>query len=355
MGGLSQRGSGRSRGAVGGFDALDSFWGLTDALDPLWSRSDASLFRRREADRVKVIELLLGRVLIVSADARALGGRDRRRSLEVLSAGDRERLGTLSDARADGRADAFLTGRLLVQLGLDRLAGDHLAADRLAADHHAADLEMGSTLPDGVHAIRKRGTHLEGGEHGLAPVAPVAALEAVCSHCGSTSHGKPSIPGLPVLVSIAYAGSAVFVALASADDVGALGIDAEALRFHEDSAPAMPDRALSEPDQDPSPPAPSRDVFDPALDLERWTAVEAVLKADGRGLRVDPSFVRLASGEGHADREEHARISGDEASYRIHRSVVDRRFLVAVAARKPDRETSLASAPANEEAGSPSL
>ncbi|NYF14566.1 hypothetical protein HDC34_002893 [Pseudoclavibacter sp. JAI123] len=311
---------------------------------------------------MKVIELLLGRVLIVSADARALGGRDRRRSLEVLSAGDRERLGTMSDARADGRADAFLTGRLLVQLGLDRLAADRLAADRLAGDHHATDLEMGSTLPDGVHAIRKRGTHLEGGEHGLAPVA---ALEAVCSHCGSTSHGKPSIPGLPVLVSIAYAGSAVFVALASADDVGALGIDAEALRSHGDSAPALPapalpapalpDRALSEPDQDPSPPAPSRDAFDPALDLERWTAVEAVLKADGRGLRVDPSFVRLASGEGHADREEHARISGDEASYRIHRSVVDRRFLVAVATRKPDRETSLASAPANEEAGSPSL
>ncbi|PPG30711.1 hypothetical protein C5B97_07235 [Pseudoclavibacter sp. RFBB5] len=228
----------------------------------------------------------------------------------------------MSDARADGRADAFLTGRLLVQLGLDHLAGDHL----------------------------------EGGEHGLAPVA---ALEAVCSHCGSTSHGKPSIPGLPVLVSIAYAGSAVFVALASADDVGALGIDAEALRSHGDSAPAlpapaMPDRELSEPDQDPSPPAPSRDAFDPALDLERWTAVEAVLKADGRGLRVDPSFVRLASGEGRADGEEHARISGDEASYRIHRSVVDRRFLVAVATRKPDRGTSLASAPANEGAGSPS-
>ncbi|WP_371029322.1 4'-phosphopantetheinyl transferase superfamily protein [Pseudoclavibacter sp. JSM 162008] len=267
---------------------------------------------------MKVIELLLGRVLIVSADARALGGRDRRRSLEVLSAGDRERLGTMSDARADGRADAFLTGRLLVQLGLDRLAGDHL----------------------------------EGGEHGLAPVP---ALEAVCSHCGSTSHGKLSIPGLPVLVSIAYAGSAVFVALASADDVGALGIDAEALRSHGDSAPALPDRALSEPDQDPSPPAPSRDAFDPAHDLERWTAVEAVLKADGRGLRVDPSFVRLASGEGRADREEHARISGDDASYRIHRSVVDRRFLVAVATRKPDRGKSLASEPANEEAGSPSL
>ncbi|KAB1636445.1 4'-phosphopantetheinyl transferase family protein [Pseudoclavibacter terrae] len=303
---------------------------------------------------MQMTERLLGSVLIVSADARALGGRDRLRALEVLSEGDRHRLRAMSEVRADDRADAFLTGRLLVQLGLERLSADHFASDLLATD-----LEMGSTLPDGVHAIRKRGTHLESGERGLAPVA---ALEVVCSNCGSTTHGKPSMPGLPVLISLAYAGTTVFVALASADDVSALGIDVEELRIDEDSASARPAGALpisgagpgADPDRDAAPRAPSGDAVDPALDLEWWTAVEAVLKADGRGLRVDSSLVRFEPGEGRADGDEHARVAGEEASYRIHRAVAER-FLVAVATRKPDRETSLVSEPANEGAESPSL
>ncbi len=283
-------------------------------------------------------ERLLGSVLIVSADARALGGRDRLRALEVLSEGDRQRLRTMSEVRADDRADAFLTGRLLVQLGLERLSADRLPTDRLASDRHATDLEMGSTLPDGLYAIRKRGTHLESGERGLAPVA---ALEVVCSNCGSTTHGKPNMPGLPVLISLAYAGTTVFVALASVDHVSALGIDAEEVRIDDDSASARPAGALpisgagpgADPDRDAAPRAPSGDAVDPALDLEWWTAVEAVLKADGRGLRVDSSLVRFEPGEGRADGDEHARVAGEEASYRIHRAVAER-FLVAVATKE---------------------
>ncbi|WP_146079122.1 4'-phosphopantetheinyl transferase superfamily protein [Pseudoclavibacter sp. RFBA6] len=325
---------------------------------------------------MQVTERLLGSVLIVSADARALGGRDRLRALEVLSEGDRQRLRAMSEVRADDRADAFLTGRLLVQLGLERLSADllpsdllpsdllpsdRLASDRLSSDLLPTDLEMGSTLPDGLHAIRKRGTHLEGGERGLAPVAE---LEVVCSNCGSTTHGKPSMPGLPVLVSLAYAGMTVFVALASVDDVSALGIDVEELRIDDDSASARPAGPLpisgagagpdADPDRHAALPAPWGDTVDPALDLERWTAVEAVLKADGRGLRVDSSLVRFEPGEGRADGDEHARVAGEEASYRIHRAVAER-FLVAVATRRSDPEGSRMRVPVSEEAGSPSL
>ena len=144
------------------------------------------------------------------------------------------------------------------------------------------------------------------------------ALEVVCSRCGSSGHGKPSLPGVPVLVSIAYAGPTVFVALASADGCLALGIDAEALGLDSEK-PALNSES-------PSPRVESGVECGPAGDLERWTVVEAVLKADGRGLRVDPAEVEF-------DGDALARVGDDDAAYRIHRTVIDDRFLVAVALR----------------------
>ncbi len=188
-------------------------------------------------------ELRLGSTRLLSADTTSLSARQRRQALRVLSADDRKRLAHLNDARAD----AFLTGRLLVSAALD---------------------------------------------------GPAHRLEVSCGHCGSAEHGKPRLRERAIRVSISYAGSAVFVALADSDRVSALGLDVEEAGL-EAGAGAV-------------------------AELERWTAVEAVLKADGRGLRVDPSEVQL-------DEDGLACIRGEDARYRIRRSLVDSRFVVAVA------------------------
>lgn len=188
-------------------------------------------------------ELRLGSTRLLGASTTSLSARQRRRALGVLSADDRKRLAHLNDARAD----AFLTGRLLVSVALDD---------------------------------------------------PAPRLEASCGHCGSAEHGKPRLREQPIRVSISYAGGAVFVALADSGHVSALGLDVE------EAGVASDDGAAAE--------------------LENWTATEAVLKADGRGLRVDP-------GEVHIDADGLARIKGEVARYRIHRTLVDGRFVVAVA------------------------
>lgn len=47
--------------------------------------------------------------------------------------------------------------------------------------------------------------------------------------------------------------------------------------------------------------------------LRHWTRVEAVLKADGRGLTIDPSLVRIDG----AGTDTIARIDGEPARYRV--------------------------------------
>ncbi|MGN7798890.1 4'-phosphopantetheinyl transferase family protein [Leifsonia sp. 22587] len=98
-------------------------------------------------------------------------------------------------------------------------------------------------------------------------------IDATCPDCGR-SHGRPTAPGAeaPLYLSLAHAAGAAF-AVASRTPVG---IDAE---------PVM------------TPPArlAAIDALAPGRShpLRRWTAAEAVLKADGRGLRVAPGEVRL--------------------------------------------------------------
>ncbi|WP_424465767.1 hypothetical protein [Pseudoclavibacter helvolus] len=283
---------------------------------------------------MKVTELLLDGVLVLGADAGALSGSERRLALDSLSAGDRARLPAMSD----GRADAFLAGRLLVRRGLEhpalgaarpptttlRLERPPTTTLRLERPP-TTTLEMGFSLRDGLQPIPKRETHPElavreqaRGFDAPRSAAQPGVLEVVCSHCGSTGHGKPLVPGLPVLTSITYAGTAVFVALASTDLCSRLGIDAEALGRHA-AQPGLPSGG-------PSPRAASGADPEPARDLERWTAVEAVVKADGRGLRVDPGEVEFDGGA-------LARVAGDNDAYRICRTVVDDRFILTLATR----------------------
>ncbi|UXW86042.1 hypothetical protein NFX31_00440 [Microbacterium azadirachtae] len=108
----------------------------------------------------------------------------------------------------------------------------------------------------------------------LAPGSDLR-IERRCPVCGGP-HGRPVLPSAPVRASVAYAEPWAVVAIASADRFATIGIDAE-------RDGASPDLAA---------------LFAPSTppDLRGWTAIEAVLKADGRGLLVAPDRVRLAEG-----------------------------------------------------------
>ena len=110
-----------------------------------------------------------------------------------------------------------------------------------------------------------------------------------CQRCGAADHGRPVVVGAPVLASVSYAGDLAVVAVAEASRVLALGIDAEQTeRGHAENLRGViaPGRTTS---------------------LRRWTRVEAVLKADGRGLSVEPGRVRIE----RSLRGVHASITGD--------------------------------------------
>ena len=113
----------------------------------------------------------------------------------------------------------------------------------------------------------------------IRPLVPASGWEVTtgaCRHCGQL-HGAVIVTGASVEVSVSYSAGIVVAAAAPASDVGKLGVDVEA---------DLPD--------------PVRDAHLRRLlggrseaPLRHWCRVEALLKADGRGLRVDPATVRL--------------------------------------------------------------
>jgi 4'-phosphopantetheinyl transferase len=110
-------------------------------------------------------------------------------------------------------------------------------------------------------------------------------VRARCATCGGP-HGRPVLGGSRALdalhASVAHAGDAVVVAV-GAD--GPIGIDAE----------------------------PRGREAPPGTTLAEWVRIEAVLKADGRGLLVDPSRVRF----GDDATGMIAWIDGEDARYRV--------------------------------------
>lgn len=103
-------------------------------------------------------------------------------------------------------------------------------------------------------------------------------ITAVCERCGG-EHGAPQVPDLPVSLSVSYAGSMVAAAAAPSNSAASIGIDLEAIAPGREGGPMRDLASLFAPSQPP--------------DLGGWTMIEAALKADGRGLRVPPSQVRL--------------------------------------------------------------
>jgi 4'-phosphopantetheinyl transferase len=172
-------------------------------------------------------------------------------AIDLLSAGELERY--LGTPRL--RQDTFLTGRFLIRT----LAAELLTADRETSDRELADRE----LADRVSADRVPASRL--------PVNPAeVVVEAFCPDCGGP-HGRPVIANSRLEVSLAHSATAVVVAMQWDTPVG---IDIEPAAQRAETLQAI--RALAGEGS-----------------TRRWTQVEAILKADGRGLRVDPAQVSI--------------------------------------------------------------
>ncbi len=136
-----------------------------------------------------------------------------------------------------------------------------------------------------------------------------------CPHCGGP-HGPVSVTDHPAVVSVSYADGLVVAAVAATSKVAALGLDAErdpvTARIPREATERVPDlvKLIGGP---------------PASALRRWTQIEAVLKADGRGLRVPPEQVRLEA--------EAAQIESDPASYHLANIAGPAGYLISLAWR----------------------
>jgi len=120
---------------------------------------------------------------------------------------------------------------------------------------------------------------------------PRAVIDAICSDCGGP-HGAPVVRDSELRVTLSRCAEAVVVAGMRGR---AIGIDVEL---------AGADAAG-------------------VGSIARWTSVEAVLKADGRGLRVDPDAVTIDG--------DIAEISGSVIRYRIETIELDPRLEVRIA------------------------
>ncbi len=126
------------------------------------------------------------------------------------------------------------------------------------------------TLPSGVRvswrAVAATGPRREVSRALLSEMLPGAVMLSRCARCGG-EHGRIRVTGVEAAASVSYAPGWAVVAVA--DGPGAIGVDA---------APAH---------------AQGLDRVLPGADARAWARTEAVLKADGRGLEVDPARVHV--------------------------------------------------------------
>lgn len=129
-------------------------------------------------------------------------------------------------------------------------------------------------------------------------------ITASCPDCDSP-HGRPAVEGSPLHVGLSHTATAT---VAVASWAGPVGVDAEELPGSSAAIEAV-------------------EVLTGVADLRHWTRVESVLKADGRGLRVDPAAVRIHDSGAAAT----ASIGGGAARYVLSQPFVDGGLVVTVA------------------------
>lgn len=100
-------------------------------------------------------------------------------------------------------------------------------------------------------------------------------ITATCPDCGGP-HGAPTVVGGGIFVSLTRAEDVI---VAAASEHGRVGIDAEGEGQTNERLDAI--AALTG-----------------KRSLRHWTSVEAVVKADGRGLRLDPRLVSITGDRG---------------------------------------------------------
>lgn len=116
--------------------------------------------------------------------------------------------------------------------------------------------------------------------HGAVSTPTDARIDRRCAHCGDATHGKPYLVGGGAEFSVAHAGDAVVVAVAADAPVG---IDVET----HSRAEHIPVSHITTPHE--------RRALESSFGTSReralvglWTRKEAVLKALGWGLALDP-------------------------------------------------------------------
>ncbi|WP_341997761.1 chemotaxis protein CheY [Microbacterium sp. LWH7-1.2] len=113
---------------------------------------------------------------------------------------------------------------------------------------------------------------------GMLPAG--AELSNACSRCGGP-HGPVIVSRAPFIASVTYAGGYAIVAVAASRDAAALGVDAEPEHDVRRDAAGM-----------------AGVLGDGEATVRDWVRVEAALKADGRGLRVEPATVVVSAAAG---------------------------------------------------------
>lgn len=108
----------------------------------------------------------------------------------------------------------------------------------------------------------------------LSDALPGARFVSRCPACGG-AHGRVRVEGVDAAVSVSYASGWAFVAVNDRGD--RIGVDAVP------TGAGGLERVLA-----------SDGRRSPGDLARRWARVEAVLKADGRGLAVDPSRVEVS-------------------------------------------------------------
>ena len=165
-----------------------------------------------------------------------------------------------------------------------RMGAAQLERYRRAPAHRAQSFLAGRAL------IRDLVVRLGGGS--------IVSIDSVCARCGE-DHVAPRTPGF--LLSVSHAQDLVVVAAAPTAAVGALGVDVEAWSDQSRATELAP---LFAPAESPG--------------LDGWTRIEAAVKADGRGIRIDPGDVQLRAEEKATGVPEwFARLPGRERMLRV--------------------------------------